>query len=97
MNVIENNKLNKLTLPELAFLSNMSLSTFKREFTKHYHIPPIKWFQEKRLAHAAFLLSTQQKRPKEIYTEAGYETLSNFVQAFKKQYGTTPRQFQLTN
>ncbi|MFK7905327.1 MAG: helix-turn-helix domain-containing protein [Chitinophagales bacterium] len=96
INVVENNKLNKLSLQELSFLCNMSVSTFKREFKKHYQLPPIKWFQEKRLEHSAFLLTTQKKRPIELYDEIGYETLSNFVQAFKKKYGTTPKQFQLS-
>jgi AraC-like DNA-binding protein len=93
VNVVENNKLNKLTLQELSFLSNMSLSTFKREFKKQYKTTPIKWFQEKRLEHAAFLLKTMKKRPIELYEEAGYEHLSNFVQAFKKKYNITPKQF----
>lgn len=97
VNVVENNKLNKLTLQELSFLCNMSLSTFKREFTKHYKTTPIKWFQEKRLEHAAFLLRTMKKRPIELYEDAGYEHLSNFVQAFKRKYNTTPKQFQLEN
>lgn len=95
ISVVENNALNKLTLQELSFLCNMSLSTFKREFTRHYHMPPGKWFQEKRLEHSAFLLSTQKMRSTELFEEAGYETLSNFVQAFKKKYGLTPKQFQL--
>lgn len=95
--VVENNKLNKLTLQELSFLCNMSLSTFKREFSKQYQMPPSKWFQEKRLEHAEFLLRTQKSRPIDLYESAGYETLSNFVQAFKKKYGHTPKQFQLDN
>ena len=93
--VIENNKLNKLSLQDLSFLCNMSLSTFKRTFKKHYEVTPIKWFQDQRLEHAAFLLSTQKKRPIELFEAAGYETLSNFVQAFKKKYKITPKQFQL--
>ena len=92
--VVENNRLNKLTLQELSFLCNMSLSTFKREFFKHYNETPIKWFQEKRLDYAAKLLSSQKKRPIEIFEEAGYENFSNFVQAFKKKYGSTPKQYQ---
>ena len=56
LRVVEHNKLNKLTLKELAFLSNMSVSTFKREFEKQFKESPSKWFQEKRLDHAAFLL-----------------------------------------
>jgi AraC-like DNA-binding protein len=95
INVVDNNKLHKLTLQELSFLCNMSLSTFKREFSKQYQMPPSKWFQEKRLEHAEFLLRTQKKRPIEIYESAGYESLSNFIQAFKKKYGYTPKQFQL--
>jgi AraC-like DNA-binding protein len=93
--IVENNKLKKLTLQELAFLCNMSVSTFKRAFIKHYEETPIKWFQNKRLEHAAFLLRTQKNRPIEIFEAAGYDNFSNFVQAFKKKYGNTPKQFQL--
>ncbi len=95
--IVESNKLKRLTLQELSFLCNMSLSTFKREFFKHYNFSPIKWFQERRLEHAALLLRAQKKRPIELYEEAGYETLSSFIQAFKKKYGITPKQFQLEN
>lgn len=94
--VIANNKLNKLTLNELAFLCNMSLSTFKRTFEKNYQVSPSKWFQERRLEHSAILLKNQQKRPSDIYLEIGYESLTNFIQAFKSKYGVTPKQFQST-
>lgn len=93
--VVENNKHTKLTLVELAFLSNMSLSTFKREFAKYYQSSPSKWFQEKRLEHAAYLLSHKQKRATELYEDAGYDSLSNFIQAFKRKYGATPKQYQV--
>lgn len=94
MNIIDNNRLNKLSLQELAFLSNMSVSTFKREFYKLYQKTPMKWFNEERLEHIAILLRTQQKRPIELYEDAGYENFSNFVQAFKKKFGVTPKQYQ---
>jgi len=91
---IECNKLNKLSIKELSFLTNMSVSIFKREFEKHFHSSPSKWFQEKRLEHAAFLLSNQAKRPSDIYEEIGYENLSNFIHAFKTKFGVTPKQHQ---
>ncbi|SEC53786.1 AraC-type DNA-binding protein [Tenacibaculum sp. MAR_2009_124] len=94
LNTVETNKHKKLTLAELAFLSNMSISTFKREFEKHFQESPIKWFQEKRFEYAAFLLKNEQKRASEIYHEIGYESLSSFVQAFKIRFGQTPKQFQ---
>ena len=91
---IESNQLNKLTIKELSFLSNMSVSTFKREFEKHFQSSPSKWFQEKRLEHSAFLLKNKSKRPSDIYEEIGYENLSNFIQAFKMKFGITPKQYQ---
>lgn len=92
--VIENSHLSKLTLKELAFLCNMSVSTFKREFEKHYAESPIKWFQNKRLEFAHHLLQQEKKNPSEIYFEAGYENLSSFTQAYKLKYGVTPKQNQ---
>ena len=88
---IESNQLSKLTLKELAFLCDMSVSTFKREFEKHYSVSPIKWFQNKRLHHAQYLLHQEQKSPSEVYFEAGYENLSSFIQAYKSKYGVTPK------
>ena len=92
MRTVETNQLSKLTLKELAFLCNMSISTFKREFEKHYGESPIKWFQNKRLEHAHYLLNQQQKNSSEIYVAAGYENLSSFIQAYKSKYGMTPKQ-----
>ncbi|MBL4709884.1 MAG: helix-turn-helix transcriptional regulator [Flavobacteriales bacterium] len=92
---IESNQLNKLTIKELSFLCNMSVSTFKREFEKHFHSSPSKWFQEKRLEHSAFLLKDKMKRPSDIYEEIGYENLSNFIAAYKTKFGVTPKQHQV--
>ncbi|MDW7693986.1 AraC family transcriptional regulator [Flammeovirgaceae bacterium SG7u.111] len=94
INVVENNKLNKLTLKELAFLANMSISSFKREFQKCYAEPPIKWFQDRRLEYASYLLKQEKRRPSDIYLEIGYENLSSFIQAFKIKFGVTPKQYR---
>lgn len=90
---IEMNKLNKLTIKELSFLTNMSVSSFKREFEKYFHTSPSKWFQDKRLEHASFLLKNESKRPTEIFEKVGYESLSSFIQAFKGKFGVTPKQY----
>lgn len=89
---IESNKLNKLTLKELAFLCNMSVSTFKREFEKNYSESPIKWFQNQRLEYAHYLLDNEQKSSSEVFYEVGYENLSSFIQAYKAKFGITPKQ-----
>ena len=83
----------KLTLKELAFLTNLSESSFKREFQKHFQMSPMKWFQQKRLDRAAYLLKNNH-RPSEIFEQVGYENLSNFIAAFKTKFGVTPKQFE---
>ncbi|WP_291724133.1 helix-turn-helix domain-containing protein [Bernardetia sp.] len=90
--VIENNIYTNLSVEELAFLCNKSISAFKREFKKVYDDSPIKWFREKRLSHAAFLLKHKKLRASDIYMQVGYESLSSFIQAYKKHFGKTPKQ-----
>lgn len=96
IDVVESNRLVKLSLSDLAFLCHMSISTFKRAFRQHYQDTPIRWFQRQRLAHAALQLKSGRHRPIDVFEEAGYHTLSNFVHAFKKEYGTTPKRYQQT-
>jgi transcriptional regulator GlxA family with amidase domain len=47
-NVVESNVHSNLKLEEIAFLCNMSLSTFKRHFIVEYNEAPGKWLQDKR-------------------------------------------------
>lgn len=77
-------------LAQFAKLTGRSLSTFKRDFTKLYNITPEKWLQKRRLEQAHFLLLQKNKRPSDIYLELGFETLSHFSYAFKKQFGQAP-------
>lgn len=92
--VVENNVYTNLSMEELAFLCNMSLSTFKRKFEEVYGAPPARWFHLKRMQQAAFLLKHRNVKASEIHHELGYENLSSFVQAFKKEFGKTPKVYQ---
>lgn len=87
--VIENNLFSNLDLEELAFISNMSLSTFKRHFKKYYHISPQKYFQQEKLNYSKFLLQ-KGASPTSLFQKCGYQTLSNFIKAYKAQFGETP-------
>jgi AraC-like DNA-binding protein len=86
-----------ITVEELAFLCNMSLSTFKRRFARIYGNTPNKWLLEKRMELAAKMLLQNDCKASEIYHELGYENLSSFIQSFRQIYGLTPKQYQLRN
>lgn len=91
--VVESNIHNGLTIEELAFLCNMSISTFKRHFADVYKMSPQKYFTELKMKKAEFLLSLQN-RPSDIYADLGYESLPSFSSEFKKFFGMSPKQFQ---
>ncbi len=95
---VESNRLNKLTIKELSFLSNMSVSTFKREFEKHFHNSPSKWFQDKRLEHSAFLLKNEKKRPSDIFEELAMRTYAALFKLFRlhlQVHQNSSNQFEL--
>lgn len=79
-----------IPLSSFAKLAGRSLSTFKRDFTKIFETTPEKWLQQKRLEQAHFLISKKNQRPSEVYLEVGFENLSHFSFAFKKQFGYVP-------
>lgn len=89
-NIVENNVHSNLKLEEIAFLCNMSLSTFKRHFINEYHESPGKWLQDKRLQKAKELLQVGHLKASDIYLDIGYNNLSNFSVAFKKKFGFSP-------
>lgn len=87
------NYLYNLSMEKFAKLTGRSLSTFKRDFKKIYHTTPQMWLTQKRLEFAYYQLVQKQKKPVDVYFEAGFENLSHFSYAFKKQFGHSPRYF----
>jgi AraC-like DNA-binding protein len=90
--IVENNVCSNLSIEEIAFLCNMSLSTFKRKFIDIYHVPPGKWFQKERLHKAREMMAVNKLKASEIYMDFGYNNLSNFSAAFKNEFGFSPKQ-----
>lgn len=88
--IIENNVYSNLKLEEIAFLCNMSLSTFKRNFYLEYNVSPGKWFLDMRLDRAKEILQEGNLTASEIYLDFGYGNLSNFSKAFKTKFGINP-------
>jgi AraC-like DNA-binding protein len=77
-------------LKRFAYLTGRSLATFKRDFDKVFHTSPSRWLQQKRLQAAYQLIKEQGRRPSDVYLEVGFEDLSHFSFAFKKNFGVAP-------
>ncbi len=90
-NTIEANKFTRLNIEEIAFLCNMSLSTFKRRFMEVFNATPGNWFKQKRLERAKNILQTGKAKPSEIFNGCGYKNLSHFSTAFKTRFGKSPK------
>ena len=88
--IVESKIHSNLKLEEIAFLCNMSLSTFKSHFIKEYKTSPGKWLQDKRLQKAKETLEHHNLKPSDIYLDFGYNNLSNFSIAIKNKFGFNP-------
>lgn len=93
--IIENNIFSNVTLEELAFICNKSLSTFKREFKKVYNQTPARYIKQRRLEHAAKLLLTSDELISGIAYDSGFQDPSTFSDVFQQTYGLSPSQYRL--
>lgn len=93
--IVEANVNSNLSVGDIAFLANMSLSTFKRHFEKEFQSKPGKWLQQNRLNFAKALIEKGELKPTEIFSNFGYNSFSNFSIAFKNQFGFSPKQCKI--
>lgn len=87
---MEKNFMFNMPLEKFSYLTGRSLTTFKRDFNTIYSITPQRWLTQKRLELAHYQLAEKNRKPVEVYLETGFENLSHFSYAFKKQFGLTP-------
>ena len=80
---------------ELAQLTNLSLSSFKRMFKKTYHDTPANYFKQKRLEKAAEFLILTDKSIGEIAYECGFKEIAHFSFCFKEKFGISPSLYRM--
>lgn len=83
-----------ITIEELAFLCNMSSSTFKRNFNRLYGTSPQQWLLERKLEKAGELLKFADESPSRVYLKVGYKNHSSFSYAFRQYFGINPSDYQ---
>jgi len=91
--LMRHNFLYNIPLDTLAKQSGRSLSTFNREFKTIFNDTPHRWIMKERLYHARNLMKSNKDKPSKVYLESGFEDLSHFSKAFKKQFNITPSEF----
>lgn len=79
-----------MALERFGYLTGRSLATFRRDFKKIYDTTPQKWLTEKRLKLAHYQIAEKNRKPNDVYFEAGFENLSHFSYAFKNHFGYPP-------
>ncbi|UFH54074.1 AraC family transcriptional regulator [Spirosoma sp. KNUC1025] len=93
--IIEANLFSHITLDELAQQTNMSLSSFKREFAKLYNDTPANYLKYKKLERAAELLRVSEERISDIAFSCGFHDLANFSKSFADTYKLSPTAYRL--
>jgi len=93
--VINSHIYDHLNSSELAELSNMSLSSFKREFKKVFHTTPAKYFKKQKLKKVKELLEYSDKNISEIAFECGFSSLVALSTSFHQEFGRSPSKFRI--
>lgn len=93
--IIEAHLFLQINIEELAQKTNLSVSSFKREFRKIYNDSPANYIKNKRLERAAELLLASGERITDIAFDCGFNDLANFTKSFHEKYDLTPTNYRL--
>ena len=91
---IEQNFNQTVKLELLAYLSDMSVTNFRREWAKQYSEAPMQYRDSVRLFYAKEYLDCGYYTVSEIAQKCGFDDVSYFVRFFKKKTGITPGEYK---
>ncbi|WP_442955700.1 helix-turn-helix transcriptional regulator [Paenibacillus sp. IITD108] len=83
-----------LCLQYMADLISCHPTYLSNTYKKIFGISPIKHLQQIRLERAADLLQKEEFKITDISRRVGYISTSQFIEAFRKKYGCTPKLYQ---
>jgi AraC-like DNA-binding protein len=84
----------RLDIVKLAGLSHMSVRQFERRFNQTFRMNPRTYLVRMRVAIAAELLRTTNRRVTEIAIEVGFYDHSDFSRQFRKTMGVAPTDYR---
>ncbi len=83
-----------ISLPEVASMANMAVTTFCNFFKEKYRITFVEYLNSVRIGHACKLLSEKDLNIVDVAYECGFNNLANFNRQFKKHKQMTPTQYR---
>jgi len=93
---ILNNLYANLTIDELAALTHLSPSSFKRKFKDTFNKSPKKYIANKKVEKAAEMLKTKGLRVSDIAYDVGFDSLATFNRNFQDIFGKSPTEYRLS-
>lgn len=90
---IERNFDQPVRLEQLAYLSDMSVTNFRREWTKLYAQSPIAYRDSVRLYYAEEYLNLGYYTVSEVAEKCGFDDVGYFIRFFRKKTGMTPGRY----
>lgn len=83
-----------MTLEELAAMSHLSVSHFRRIFKEIYRMPPVEYLNFIRVNKAKDLIMSRMYPMGEIAAKVGYPNLYYFSRVFKQYTGLSPTAYE---
>jgi AraC family transcriptional regulator len=95
LDYIDSNISTDLDLPKIAKIAQMSPYYFAHLFTETTGLSPHQYVLRRRIEKAKQMLSDARLPLIEIALEVGFSNQSHFTTVFRKQVGTTPKEYRL--
>lgn len=92
--IIKSHVYSDLTIEDLAQLTNLSVSSFKREFRRIFNDSPANYLRNKKLEKTAELLIVSEQSITELAFHSGFKELAHFSKSFKDKFGVTPSTYR---
>jgi AraC-like DNA-binding protein len=91
---IDKNPTEPISLEYLAHLSRMSITNFRREWSKIYSETPMQYRDRVRIFYAKEYLGSGYYTVSEVAYRCGFDDVSYFIRFFKKHTGISPKKFK---
>ncbi|MBE4909774.1 helix-turn-helix transcriptional regulator [Bacillus luteolus] len=83
-----------IRMKQLLEVAMVSESNLNRLYKKHFNLSPMERLTAIRMEQAALLLRDSSTTITEVAVQVGYQSMSAFVQQFKKKFGVSPKKYQ---